>query len=138
MLMMNFNTVPQDLPYQAEACASTKAEQTHSPMDSIEDWQHHQVRLQYSTTSISPDLTRASAQNENGIFKQNSNITTDIMPRGDIGVRLASVSEQLSTSRSEPHKFLHHRFSVHFRLHTYFSTITNCSLAGKDGNFMMK
>jgi hypothetical protein len=33
-----FSIVPQDIPYQAKACQSSKAKQTHSTMDPIEDW----------------------------------------------------------------------------------------------------
>jgi hypothetical protein len=37
-LMRIYSTEPQVIPHQAKACESTEAEQTHSPMDSIEDW----------------------------------------------------------------------------------------------------
>jgi hypothetical protein len=36
---------PKVLPHQAEACPRAKAEPSHSPVDSPEDQQHHQVRL---------------------------------------------------------------------------------------------
>jgi len=37
--------VPKVIPNQAEACACAEAEPPHSPVDSPQDQQHHQVRL---------------------------------------------------------------------------------------------
>jgi hypothetical protein len=46
-------TEPQDLPHEAEARESAKAKQTHSSMDSIEDWQHHPVCSFLRSVSLS-------------------------------------------------------------------------------------
>merc|ERR1712096_498022 len=45
---------PQVVPHQAEAGQGPEAEQAHPPVDSPEDWQHHQVQRQEKALAQDP------------------------------------------------------------------------------------